>query len=529
MSMMRVSIQAGVRGLTGKASASRRPRGLSCTPAVPRYMPAELLLTFAGTGSVATPGQADPRVQTLLRRAAALLGGGELQLVDAPVTPPAMEAPLTVRLRLSPAGAGGRDRVVDAATRLNGRRPELRCGGIALSCAMPNWIIASAQPGIVGGPGSAPDGAPDGDWRFELPPDATPPSPGADQAHQAGRVVVCVLDTSPGWRGLQHAARRAIFKDNRLLHEVAASGTITDWNAFSPPDDIPPDLRQNTVADHGLFVAGIIHSIAPQAEIQLLHILDDEGFGRTDLLLKALDYCGGLAQQGQRVVVNMSLYLMIPPRGAQPAAWYGALQRLLPHRPPLQGAELDRLQDGVREHVHRLLQDGVVMVAAAGNDALMAKRHVPARPPADYRGVIGVVAAARDGAIAAYSNRGDAEAMHTCIATYGGQGVREGASVVVPPGPDPRDGVVGLYTHGAVNTGSGPWPNTTGWAYWSGTSFATPIVSALAANVLARERGLRPAEVTDRLVAMAVPQQETDPNLGCPYVKVVQHRWSRSA
>jgi len=34
------------------------------------------------------------------------------------------------------------------------------------------------------------------------------------------------------------------------------------------------------MADHGLFVAGIIHSIAPQASLHLIRVLNDFGWAR---------------------------------------------------------------------------------------------------------------------------------------------------------------------------------------------------------------------------------------------------------
>ncbi len=126
-----------------------------------------------------------------------------------------------------------------------------------------------------------------------------------------------------------------------------------------------------------------------------------------------------------------------------------------------------------------------------------------------------------------------------CVATWGGQGIMSGPVAVVPPArpPDPRDGVVSLYSQSLVAVGDGSGaagakgtPNETGWVYWSGTSFATPIISAIAANVLAKnERAyeqkattirLTPRGVMTRILAMADPPP--DPAIGCKYLPVSQ-------
>ena len=55
------------------------------------------------------------------------------------------------------------------------------------------------------------------------------------------------------------------------------------------------------------------------------------------------------------------------------------------------------------------------------------------------------------------------------------------------------------HQHSAINFQSPKETNTNGWAYWSGTSFATPIISALAARVLElKQRGGLPADTSVR-------------------------------
>jgi subtilisin family serine protease len=214
---------------------------------------------------------------------------------------------------------------------------------------------------------------------------------------------------------------------------------------------------------------------------------------------------------------------------------------------PAQQAELlDALDEAIEQRITLLLDAGAVVVAAAGNDGFRATKesqdpvHPQPRLPADYDSVLCVVAADRAATIAAYSNRGDLPFTGNCVAVYGGQGKEErySANEVVAVVPkvagqgDEYDGVVGLYTGFAPKDGQGTEPPNGGWAYWSGTSFATPIISGIAANLLARnELGRRndasvprltPRQVMSQILRMAEPG--SDPDFGCPYVPVTQRK-----
>ena len=128
------------------------------------------------------------------------------------------------------------------------------------------------------------------------------------------------------------------------------------------------------------------------------------------------------------------------------------------------------------------------------------------RYPAAFPEVISVGAVNKCGKAALYSNYPALVPQHNAIATYGGD--RPEPVAIIPKvqptpagtfGPDPHlmtaatdvDGVVAAYS--AINY---PWlseydsndhydaPDDHAWAYWSGTSFATPIVTAVAARVI---------------------------------------------
>ena len=87
------------------------------------------------------------------------------------------------------------------------------------------------------------------------------------------------------------------------------------------------------VVGHGTHVAGIVNLVAPQAEIMPLRVLDREGYGTTFHVAEAIAY----ADANGADVINLSLGT---------PSW----SRLL------------------REKVDKAIGDGVVVVAAAGND-----------------------------------------------------------------------------------------------------------------------------------------------------------------
>jgi type VII secretion-associated serine protease mycosin len=120
----------------------------------------------------------------------------------------------------------------------------------------------------------------------------------------------------------------------------------------------------------------------------------------------------------------------------------------------------------VRSAVSDAIARGVVIVAAAGNDAEQGN---PRPYPASYPGVIGVGAIGADGQRASFSQHGD----YVDIMAAGKQ-----------------------LTVAARRAGQ-----TT----MEGTSFAAPFVAATAALILQRFGPLTPAQVTRRLVATADP------------------------
>lgn len=178
--------------------------------------------------------------------------------------------------------------------------------------------------------------------------------------------------------------------------------------------------------------------------------------------------------------------------------------------------------------VHRSLQAlvglGATIAASAGNDADLRQHPEGKRPPANFPaafanppysldGIVPVGAVDKDGRATSYSCYPGSQG----IGTYGGE-----LPTVEPPLPDPNvppvvtvtDAVRGIYSSNAYPVLISPDPNTPvpeypapdhrGWAYWVGTSFSTPVISAVAARILEmRSKGTAIPNVRDAIRAAA--------------------------
>lgn len=249
-------------------------------------------------------------------------------------------------------------------------------------------------------------------------------------AVQGAGVTIAILDTGVD---LEHPA----LVD--ALRVVAGSDMISDTDR---PDDIGPGAAWG----HGTHVAGIIHAIAPAARLMPLRVLDTHGRGNTFVLAYAIEYA---AQQGADII-NLSI-----------------------------GADCDSRT--LTETIATTLAQGVVIVAAAGNDASI----VPACP-ASLPGVIAVAAV-------------DEHRVRTSWSNYGPW------VTLAAPG----EGITSTFPLGyATDTNVSP-----GYASWSGTSMATPFVSGAAALVIEqRNAGAIQTSVFDQLTMHGVDISEHNPS-----------------
>ena len=362
-----------------------------------------------------------------------------------------------------------------------------------------------------------------------------------------GEVIVAVLDTCPSQEAVDKAAAR--FGPNTLLRDVqrevqmnapalvppAAYGPHLagglprlQWDVLSGRlHDHPDEFR---MADHGLFVAGVVYQILEQVgrvgRVHLIRVLNDFGIGDLFAISHALAALprallgSDEPRAGEpRLVVNLSLGIDLP----IPAR---LLERWLPHasrdpdvfrdKLPDLAATLDQLHGNLADIIGWLTRRGVLTVAATGNDALRPDvppgAPPPPRFPARYDEVLGVAATRRDLQTAAgYSNRGElaAAAWPGDISTAGGN-IVPAAAADQPGATDPADGVLGIFSADRLPGGAA---NHSGWVRWAGTSFSTPIVAAIAARVWASEPALGAMDVIARVRGFARhPHGGADPD-----------------
>jgi subtilisin family serine protease len=341
-------------------------------------------------------------------------------------------------------------------------------------------------------------------------------------------VTVVVLDSAPGRQRIADAASQT---GNPLLGSLL-DGQLTELRTVPPLPALPlvaVDGQQYRMADHGLFVASLIHAVAPQATIKLWRVLNDQGVGTLASLLNGL--AAAFDEPGP-LVVNLSLVLKVPIEELE-ALWSTrrgkAGARPVPYRIR---ALFDRGLTGV---FGPLSQDGRLIVAAAGNDSLnLADRREP-RYPARYDNVLAVAALAGNGQPASYANEGDAPAAINGVATFGGNARQVGTFVLIPdntvsghPSAPPTfpDAPIGLVTSQTVPERAGSaaptdQPNETGWAAWAGSSFATPLVSGIAACLLSGDPTLTADQVIAKVLGYAT-DSTADPELLVNGIRAIQ-------
>ena len=259
--------------------------------------------------------------------------------------------------------------------------------------------------------------------------------------------------------------------------------------------------RDYDMSDHALFIAGLIHDLAPHSQISIRPVLNRYGVGDFHLWLQVLASVLEAKPIDEPLVINMS-FGFVPKLEQLPWLWYGVEPTNDPaYVPdvPIRGesrdmtwmnrnrAEIERtgrlLQSGIERLSEYLLLNNCLGVAAAGNDSLArveeGRPRFGPRVPARYGSILGVAATTSDPhRAAAYSNLGDTLEVGDHIATFGG-----GIDV---PNDQALDGIIGVYTaetYPRATGQSGPAArNTNGWATWSGTSFATAFASGLVAG-----------------------------------------------
>ncbi|MBV9578382.1 MAG: S8/S53 family peptidase [Chloroflexi bacterium] len=391
---------------------------------------------------------------------------------------------------------------------------------------MPHWFSLAQQDCVGGSPGSAPRPVPSdelpGDrarWRYVYRVAQRDLDFGSRARHltNAQRIPVVVLDTVPDQKIVAAAVDRYRHVNAQLesLSPVVEGATpatpavalrvkrVEEQQLQLAPSSSA--LAPYSLSDHGLFVLGLVRSVAPDAPVQLLPVLSSSGVGDLETLLRTLSHVISSKPVTQPIIINLSLG-MLPALEHLPFFWFGGSSQSdsrsetvtdagastsndtawlrANHVQVRRASEL--LHSGLERLADYLLDNNCLVVAAAGNDSFRrveaGRPRLGPRIPARYRSVLGVAATTMDDTAAAtYSNMSDEWGFGDHVATFGGD---------VDPSGEPVDGLLSVYSQPCFpssKTGklSHPATNTTGWARWSGTSFATAIVSGLAANLWA--------------------------------------------
>jgi len=223
-------------------------------------------------------------------------------------------------------------------------------------------------------------------------------------------VIVAVLDTGVD---LAHPAF-----ENRLLPGL---DLIDD-------DNVADEVGGGLGWGHGTHTSGIIAHIAPDSQLLPVRVLDPNARGNTFILAYGIEWA--VAQGAD--VINLSL-----------------------------GTPND--SQTLRKAVVDAQVQGVVLIAAAGNDAADVVQY-----PAAYPGVITVTAV-------------DGEGVKADFANYGAGWVDMAA-----PGVGITSTIIG--------------PEGSGYAVWSGTSMAAPFITGAAARLVEQQPDADPSVLTSALM-----------------------------
>lgn len=443
----------------------------------------------------------------------------------------------------------------------------------------PDWRLAGGQDDeTTPGPGALPEQAPDvKSGRFGFGDKAA-----AEIAGGTGEgVVVAVLDTSPQKKRVSEAA--ADSRGNWLLKKVnervdidgplsihphhflrRLPHAVVKWHAPFTPSKKGHRLKYK-MPDHGLFAAGIIQSIAPQAEIHLIRVLSDFGVGTVQILASTLMKLPNAflrnedgTDNGKKLVINLSLMVDLPPgvsicgatrRSAQPPSvefmnyWFpktaasgmwtneNEIEAILKKNKNAEVREGIKLTHVSLQSLTEWLSAGpsagqdlaandrrkrILCVAASGNDALGADARPQTRLPARYDNVLGVASVTTTGAPSSFSNRGDELDMGNGVAVPGGNAMMP--STGGPPVID-REAVTGIFSRRELPFDRGL--NEKGWVRWAGTSFATPTISGIAALIwsMDRNRNLSPTEI---IATITGAKNGDAAELACPWILAYQ-------
>lgn len=197
-------------------------------------------------------------------------------------------------------------------------------GSLKVENVSPNWLMSvSSQGGATGGPGALP-------MPFIPHPEKYPEPPSyafsqligdlmkAELYDEGKNVDVAILDTAPCAHQVVLAAKE--WPDHDLIQNLLApSGKLKIYRATDEAlwrmASTSINQHDYPMTNHGLFAAGIVHSIVPQARIHLIEVLNESGVGDLASLADGLSVAYDQIynpKSGRRLVVNCSWMLELP-------------------------------------------------------------------------------------------------------------------------------------------------------------------------------------------------------------------------
>ncbi len=238
---------------------------------------------------------------------------------------------------------------------------------------------------------------------------------------------------------------------------------------------------------HGIFVASIIHQLAPEADIVLIPVFTEQGLGTIESLCETLLNITTLIEEQttkhlsdyKHIVINLSGYAF--PGDTEAIQTLSDLLTFL--FDIFYQLALDTLIKSRLKSLNATAE--LTWIAAAGNTIDMIKvdsPHPEAAWPATLSNVIGIGAINSDRSTAPYTHKPDIEGFYTvggdvdpdntrlADENLGMLGVFTGNKFFIPD-PDEKVFKVQPDTNATL----------TGWACWAGTSFAAALYSGIVA------------------------------------------------
>ncbi|HEY3229261.1 MAG TPA: S8 family serine peptidase [Roseiflexaceae bacterium] len=402
-----------------------------------------------------------------------------------------------------PAGApheGDRPRTLDSST-----GEQNQSDALIMRRAAPNWLSSGAKDIGGGGPGARPvppapaslvanaksDKAP---WEFTLPS-------GLPQGRDGEDIEVAILDTAPDKADMDRAYTNWRAANPLIRNLFGPNGTLqVTYGGYSHLVQLADGfLNDHTypMADHGVFVAGIIRALAPKAKLHLIEVLNPYGLGSIETIALGLQRLMNRSPDQPRLLVNCSLVINIPP-----ADLLAALQAQDPIWREFDAQTLQESSEILRVICQELQSQGVFLFAAAGNDGdpnadkdndPNTIPHPKPHYPAAFPSVTGVAALQADDTPAPYSDVCDDPPVEG-MAVFGGDVDR-----TLNENADPIHGMLGVFTSLQYPDGR---LNGNGWARWAGTSFATPALTGAVAALLGAKGIATPQDAITALRAI---------------------------